>query len=175
MRDNQQVSLDLDELRDCIWVAGLFDGDGCVSMYRHDDKKGYHIRVVEAVWTCSSEPGARRVSDYLKRNGVKHIYRTQPKRGENLRAIRRVVVNNFRPISRLCDLIWEELTIKRGEFSAMMQYVDDALDHLDRRIPWSWEDRQASFDRAQAKLHAIREAYLRDYTRYSARVIYPDR
>lgn len=180
---NPQVSRD-----ELVRLAALFDAEGSVSLHC-GQRPGYVEQLVVASITMSHEATVTWISDVVKRLGIKHFFQTQPPRNGGKRPQYLVRIASLRTIARLWEAIGPFMHTKAEEFGTAMDYVAFALAQAERfqpvRVATSRDalpkhdaakaERHMKFEECKARLAALRSAYLRDYTRYSCRVIRPVR
>ena len=106
------------------WLAGLFDGEGCVYARLLNKGKGLEVRVtVESV----SKPMIERVEEIYREIRVDYKVEGGRMRPKSTRPASRIIVRKLRSVVSLLTLVQPYLVVKKPECDEVLSFLDDYL------------------------------------------------
>ena len=110
------------------WLAGIIDGEGCLSIWRRNVRSGSGVKIVSTQAgisiTNSNAALLNECRELLDALGVKHSYIT-PKNAAK-RPMRRIFVRNHASLLILLDAIDPYLIGKRDQAALLREFVTRA-------------------------------------------------
>jgi hypothetical protein len=111
---------------DVAWLAGIIDGEGCITAKRCSERALNFRVTVETV----SETMIARVRDILHQLGVEYRLEGPLWREKSTRPSIRVKVDKKHSVLRLCDLILPYSVVKKPELVLIKIYLDKAAGRI---------------------------------------------
>jgi len=116
--DNQQERPSLD------WIAGFIDGEGNLSLYKHNQQKVYVPRLII---TNTHKDTVLLISTTLKEYGIGNYIRTTKKRSPKHKTRYDICVVGMKRMNKLLNLITHKLFLKRKQAEIIRDFINYRL------------------------------------------------
>lgn len=128
--DNQQV--------DIAWFAGLFDGEGCVSLgkisYGKRDGQYYHP---QAILTNTNVNLMNAAANVLRKAGLPFYIRTYASGRKNTKPLVTIQIQGIFRCLRFYEWLLPYMVGKRQEAELMLEYLRSRLTQPGRKAPYT--------------------------------------